>query len=273
MNEPIARGYAPVNGLEMYYEIWGEGEPLILLHGGLGMTGMFGAQLPLLAAEQRVIAIDLQAHGRTADIDRPMRAEHLASDIAALIRHLDLGPVRLMGYSMGGIVALRTAIDYPELVQKLVAVSAAHRHDAWYPEIVASMREMGAPAAEFLKESPMYQAYVQVAPRPEDFPRLLDRMGELIRQPYDWSDEIAALQMPVMLVYGDHDSIPLSTVAEFFELLGGGKEDAGWDRSNMTPHRVAIVPNATHYDVFDNPALVATVTPFLTETQSAPQLA
>jgi pimeloyl-ACP methyl ester carboxylesterase len=272
MKEAIARGYAPVNGLEMYYEIWGEGEPLVLLHGGLGTAGMFGPLLPLLAAQQRVVAIDLQAHGRTADIDRPMRWKQLADDVAELTRLLDLGPVRLMGYSMGGSVALRTAIEHPDLVQKLVLVSTAHRHDAWYPEIATNMRQMAAPAAPYLKDSPMYQAYVQVAPRPEEFPRLLDRMGELVRQPYDWSDEVAALQMPVMLVYADHDSVPLSNVTEFFELLGGGKEDANWDRSKMTAHRVAVLPGATHYDVFANPALAAAVTPFLTEEQAVPQL-
>lgn len=270
MNQAVARGYAPVNGLEMYYEIWGQGEPLILLHGGLGATGMFGPLLPALAEEQRVIAVDLQAHGRTADIDRPLRWQHLGDDIAALAEQLGLEQFKLMGYSLGGGAALRTAIQHPALVQKLVLVSTAHRHDAWYPEVIANMSQLGAPAAEFMKDSPMYQEYARIAPRPEDFPRLLDRVGALIRQPYDWSDEVAALPMPVMLVYADHDSIPISSIAGFFELLGGGQEDAGWDRSRMTPHRLAILPGATHYDVFANPALAATVTPFLAEGQLLP---
>jgi pimeloyl-ACP methyl ester carboxylesterase len=167
MNEHTGK-HAAVNGLEMYYEIHGAGEPLILLHGGVGAIEMFGEVLPLLAEGRRVIAVDLQAHGRTADIDRPMTFEAMADDVAALIEHLELGAADVMGYSLGGGVALRTAIQHPEVVRKLVLVSTPFRRDGWYPEVLAGMDQMGPAAAEPMKQTPMYQLYSSVAPRPED---------------------------------------------------------------------------------------------------------
>lgn len=167
MNENSGK-HAAVNGLDLYYEIHGEGEPLILLHGGVGAIEMFGEVLPLLAEGRRVIAVDLQAHGRTVDIDRPMTFEAMADDVAALIEHLGLGEADVMGYSLGGGVALRTAIQHPEVVRKLVLVSTPFKRDGWYPEVLAGMEQMGPEAAEPMKQTPMYQLYSSVAPRPED---------------------------------------------------------------------------------------------------------
>ena len=256
-------GYAPVNGLSLYYEIHGSGQPLVLLHGGFGLTSMYGEILPLLAEGRQVIAVDLQGHGRTADIDRPLRLESMADDIAALIGYLGLEQADLMGYSLGGGVALRTAIQHPEVVRKLVVVSTPHKRAAWYPEMVAGMGQMSAAAAPFLFETPMYQAYVAVAPDPEHFAVLVDKMGDLLRRDYDWSDEVAGLTMPTMIVAGDADGLPPAQVAQFFELLGGGKRDANWDRSGMTRHRLAILPGLTHYDINAAPALAQTGIPFL----------
>lgn len=262
-------GYADVNGLAMYYEIHGAGQPLILLHGGLGMTSMFGDLLSLLADGRQVIAVDLQAHGRTADIDRPLRYELMGDDIAALIGYLGLAKADLMGYSLGAGVALRTAIQHPGLVRKLVIVSTPFSQDGWYPEVVAGMAQMNGAAAEFMKESPMVQEYVRIAPRPDGFPGLLDKMGDMLRQAYDWSGDVAALEIPTMLVFGDADSVPPAYVARFFELLGGGKSDAGWDGSRMPTAQLAILPGTTHYNIFSSPMLVATVTPFLDSSPSA----
>ena len=164
---PSQTGYADVNGLSVYYEIHGAGQPLILLHGGLGLTSMFGDVLPLLAEDRQIIAVDLQAHGRTADIDRPMSYEAMGDDIASLIKHLGLAKTDLMGYSLGGGVALRAAIQHPELVRKLVVVSTPFSQNGWYPEVVASMAQMNGAAAEFMKESPMYQEYASF---PKDWP-------------------------------------------------------------------------------------------------------
>jgi pimeloyl-ACP methyl ester carboxylesterase len=256
-------GYAPVNGLEMYYEIHGTGEPLILLHGGVGAIEMFGEVLPLLAQGRQVIAADLQAHGRTADIDRPLSFESMADDIRALIEHLGLEEADVMGYSLGGGSALQTAIRHPQVVRKLVLVSTPFSRDGWYPEVRAGMEQMGPEAAEPMKQTPMYQVYSSVAPRPEDWPVLLTKLGQLLGQDYDLSEGVAAIEAPTMIVVGDADSVRTAHAVEFFELLGGGKAAAGWDGSRMPNARLAVLPGTTHYDIFSSPALASAVTPFL----------
>ena len=263
-------GYAPVNGLDLYYEIHGTGRPLILLHGGFGSTGMFETLLPALAAVRQVVAVDLQGHGRTADIERPLRNESMADDVAALLAHLGLASARVMGYSFGGAVALQTAIRHPEVVDRLIVVSTPYKRDGWYAESLAGMDQMGAATAEPMKQTPMYEAYARVAPRPDDWATMWAKMGDLLRQEYDWSAGVAALAMPTLLVFGDADSVSPVHAAEFFGLLGGGQRDGGWDRSGMTPHRLAILPGTTHYDIFASPTRAATVTSFLDETTPAP---
>jgi pimeloyl-ACP methyl ester carboxylesterase len=255
--------YAHVNGLEMYYEIHGTGEPLILLHGGVGAIEMFGEVLPLLAQGQQVIAADLQAHGRTADIDRPLSFESMADDIRALIEHLGLEEADVMGYSLGGGVALQTAIRHPQVVRKLVLVSTPFSRDGWYPEVRAGMEHMGPEAAEPMKQTPMYQLYSSVAPRPEDWPVLLTKLGQLLGQDYDWSEGVTAIEAPTMIVVGDADSVRTAHAVEFFELLGGGLAAAGWDGSRIPNARLAVLPGTTHYDIFSSPALASAVTPFL----------
>lgn len=262
--------YAPVNGLQLYYETHGSGEPLILLHGGFGTGAMFGGVLtPALAARRQVISVDLQGHGRSADIDRPLSPEHLADDIAALLDHLGLSRADLMGYSLGGSVALRTAIQHPEGVRRLVVVSAPHKRAAWHAENLAAMQTLGAANAEPMKQTPMYAAYAAVAPRPQDWSQLWAKMGELMRREYDWSVEVAAMRVPTLLVFGDADSVSPAQAAEFFALLGGGQRDGSWDRSGVTPHGLAILPRTTHYDIPDSPLLPAVVTAFLDEAQGA----
>jgi pimeloyl-ACP methyl ester carboxylesterase len=263
MNDDPGGNYAEVNGLNMYYEIHGSGEPLILLHGGVGAIEMFGEVLPLLAEGRRVVAVDLQAHGRTADIDRPLSYEMMADDIAALIGHLGLEKADVMGYSLGGGVALQTAIRHPEVVRKLVLVSTPFKRDGWYPEILAGMGQLGPEAAEPMKQTPMYQLYAGVAPRPEDWPELLTKLGRLLGQDYDWSEEVSAIEAPTIIVVGDADSVRTAHAVEFFELLGGGKADAGWDRSEMPNAQLAILPATTHYDIFSSPTLASAVTSFL----------
>jgi len=262
-NAPGSGRYASVNGLEMYYEIHGAGRPLILLHGGVGAIEMFGEVLPLLAEGRRVIAVDLQAHGRTADIDPPLSFEPMADDIGALIKHLEIEEADLMGYSLGGSVALQMAIRHPEVVRKLVVVSTPFKRDGWYPEVLAGMGQMGPEAAEPMKQTPMYQLYASVAPKPEDWPVLLTKLGRLLAQDYDWSEEAAAMEAPTLIVVGDADSVRTAHAVEFFELLGGGKADGGWDGFGMSNSRLAILPATTHYGIYFSPTLASTVTPFL----------
>ena len=263
MNNDLKGNYAEVNGLRLYYEIHGSGEPLILLHGGVGAIEMFGGVLPLLVKGRQVVAVDLQAHGRTADVDRPLRFETMADDVAALVDHLAFEKADVMGYSLGGGVALQTAIRHPEVVRKLVVVSTPFKRDGWYPGVLAGMGQMGPEAAEPMKQTPMYQLYAGVAPRPEDWPVLLTKLGRLLGQDYDWSEGVAAIEAPVMVVVGDADSVRTAHAVRFFELLGGGKADAGWDGSGMPNARLAILPGTTHYDIFSSPTLASTVTPFL----------
>lgn len=255
--------YLSVNGLSMYYEIHGSGEPLILLHGGVGAIEMFGPVLPALAEHRQVIAADLQAHGRTADIERPLRFELMADDVAALTRLLGLDGADLMGYSLGGGVALRTAIDHPEVVRRLVLVSTPFRRSGWYPEVLDGMAQMGPEVAEQMKGTPLYEQYAGVAPRPQDWPVLLTKLGDLLRQDYDWSSEAAEMAAPTLIIVGDADSVRTAHAVEFFEVLGGGQRDAGWDGSGRPKSRLAVLPGATHYDIFSSLALVAATTPFL----------
>src|SRR6202165_2958862 len=181
--------YAEVNGINLYYETHGSGRPLILLHGGLGSGEMFGPVLPLLAERHQVVTVDLQGHGRTADIDRPIDVRLMAGDIAALIDHLALAKPDLMGYSLGGGVALQTAAQYPAKVRRLVVASANTRPDAIYPEMRAQQSQVSAAAAEFMKDTPMYQLYQRVAPHPEDFPRLLRKIGDAMSKDLELLEE------------------------------------------------------------------------------------
>lgn len=257
--------YADVNGINLYYETHGSGRPLVLLHGGLGSGEMFGPVIPALAERHQVIAVDLQGHGRTADVDRPLDLGSMAADIAALIEHLGLDRPAVVGYSLGGGVALRTAADHPGLVSRLVAVSAHAWTEAIYEEMRAQQGQVTGAAAEFMKETPMYQLYQRVAPRPEDFPRLLDKIGEFMAQPFDVRDAIAGLQVPTMLVAADADMAPPSHYVEVFKLLGGGLRDGGWMGEGRPEggHALAILPGLTHYTIFASPLLAAVTLDFL----------
>jgi pimeloyl-ACP methyl ester carboxylesterase len=260
--------YADVNGINLYYETHGSGRPLVLLHGGLGSGEMFGPVLPLLAERHKVIAVDLQGHGRTADIDRPIDVRLMAGDIAALMDHLRLDTADLVGYSLGGGVALQTAAKYPAKIRRLVMVSANLRPDAIYPEMRAQQGQVNAAAAEFMKDTPMYQLYQRVAPRPEDFPRLLTKIGESMSKDFDFTEEVRGLQMPTLVVAADADMAPPSHYVEVFKLLDGGLRDGGWMGEGRPKggHALAILPGLTHYNIFNSPLFAAATLAFLEQT-------
>ena len=216
--------YAEVNGIKLYYEIRGSGRPLVLLHGGLGAGEMFGPNLPALAKGRQVIAVDLQGHGRTADIDRPLSVELMADDIAALIKHLELGRADIMGYSLGGGVAMQTAVRHPDVVNKLVLVSTVWKRSGFYPDILAQQGQVTAEAAEMMKDTPMYKLYSAIAPRPQDFPKLLGKIGEAMKKDFDFSKQVAGIKASTLIVAGDADIFPPSHAVEMFGLLGGGQE-------------------------------------------------
>ncbi len=262
--------YAEVNGLNLYYATHGSGRPMVLLHGGLGSGEMFGPILPALSANHQVIAPDLQGHGRTADIDRPIDIRLMADDIAALIDHLGLDKPDVVGYSLGGGVAFHTAVKYPEKVGKLVMASANIRRDAIPAEMLAQQGQVSAAAVEFMKDTPMYELYQRVAPRPEDFGRLLDKIGEAMAKDFDFSDEVRALKVPTLIVAADADMAPPSHYIEVFKLLDGGLRDGGW-RGEGRPkggHALAILPGLTHYNLCGSPLYGAVILDFLDEQKS-----
>lgn len=265
--EPVAKpdssGYVAANGVDYWFEIRGKGEPLLLLHGGLMSTGGFGPVLTKLAESRRVFGVDLQGHGRTALGNRKISLVDIGRDLAVVIQKLGLRQVDAMGYSFGGGAAMQLAIQHPTLVRRLVVVSAPYAQNGFFAEMLPQQAAVGAAMADAMKGSPMYTSYAAIAPRPQDFPKLLDAMGEFMRQPYDWSASVKQLAMPVMLVYGDADMVRPDHIVSFYQLLGGGLRDAGWMRENMSRSRLAILPDLTHYEIGAAPILATTVLPFL----------
>ena len=257
--------YAEVNGLSLYFERIGEGSPIVLLHGGLGSGEMFGPVLPTFADHHEIILVDLQGHGRTADVDRPIDVRTMADDVAALIEHLGLDHPDVVGYSLGGGVAWHVAFRHPEAIRRMVTASANISRQAIYPEMLAQQQQVGADAAEFMKETPMYELYQRVAPRPEDFPRLLDKVGQAMAVDFDFSDDVRALQVPTLVVAADCDMAPPSHYVEVFGLLGGGQRDGGWMAEGRPAggHQLAILPGLTHYNLFMSPLFVAATLNFL----------
>jgi len=252
---PARKGHLAVNGVSYYYEIHGQGEPLLLLHGGLGSIEMFGPALPALTRTRQVIGVDLHGHGRTSLGDRKISLIDMGDDMAAILEQLGYRQVDVMGYSLGAGVAFRLAVQHPERVRRLALVSAGFARNGFYPEMLPMQAQVSGAMAPMMKDTPMYKSYAAIAPNPADFPKLLDRMGELMRTPYDWAADVKRLQMPVMLVYGDSDMFRLEHVVEFYKLLGGGQQDAGWMREHMAQNRLAILPNLTHYEIFMAPEL------------------
>jgi pimeloyl-ACP methyl ester carboxylesterase len=263
MPAPARSGHIEANGVNYYFAIYGQGEPLLLLHGGLGSIEMFGPVLPTLAKGRQVIGVDLHGHGRTSLGTREISLVDMGDDMAALLKDLGFEQVDVLGYSLGGGVAFRLAVQHPAMVRRLALVSAGYAQDGFHPEMLPMQAQVGAEMAESMRDTPMYRSYAAIAPNPEDFPKLLDRMGEYMRKPYDWSEDVKTLRMPVMLVFGDSDMYRPEHIVAFYKLLGGGLRDAGWMRENMSRNRLAILPDLTHYEIFFAPAMTAAVLPFL----------
>ena len=263
MPKPSKSGHAAVNGVNYYYAVYGTGEPLLLVHGGLGQIEMFGPNLTKLAQNRQVIGIDMQGHGRTPLGDRELNLVDMGNDMAGVLKKLGYERVDVLGYSMGGGVAFQFAVQHPEMVRRLVLVSTPFSQDGFYPEMLPQQAAVGAAMAEQMKGTPMYKSYVAIAPHPEEFPKLLDAMGAYMRKSYDWSADVKKLTMPVMLIYGDSDMFHPEHEVKFYQLLGGGLKDAGWQRENMSQNRLAILPNLTHYEMGLAPQLVETALPFL----------
>lgn len=263
MPTPSKSGYAPVNGVEVYYQVHGEGSPIVVLHGGLMSGSSFAPIIDALTENHQVVAVDLQGHGHTLPFDRPMTFEAMADDVAGIIKYLELDKPAVIGYSLGATTALRLAIQHPDLVSKLVHVSAPYNFaESWHDYNLEGMRSMTSAQAEGMMQSPMYDAYAAEAPDAKNFPVLLDKVGDMMRAGFDYSADVKTLKVPTMLVYADWDAVRISHAAKFFELLGGGLQDAGWDGSGMNQNRLAIIPGLNHYSMV-SPQLAATALGFI----------
>ena len=262
--KPVSSGYADVNGIKLYHEIYGRGEPLVLIHGGLTTIGEMQGWVQPLAKTQRVIAVEMQGHGRTADTDRPMSFATMGDDIAALLDHLKIPKADLAGHSFGGATTIRSAIQHPDKVRRLVVISSPYAKSCWYPEAQRDMSQVGAAMAENMMQTPTGK-FSKQWPEPQRFPQFLDKMGKMMSEDYDWSVEIAKLPMPVLLVFADNDSISQKHIAEFFALLGGGLKEPGWRNTQLSKSRLAVVPGYSHYNFITSAEVPRLIGKFLAD--------
>jgi pimeloyl-ACP methyl ester carboxylesterase len=262
--KPVSSGHADVNGINLYHEIYGEGEPLVLVHGGLTTISEMQGWVQPLAQTRQVIAVEMQGHGRTADTERPMTFATMGDDIAALLDYLKMPTADLVGHSFGGASAIRAAIQHPDHVRRLVVISSPHARSAWYPETQEGMSQVGASLADDMMQTPTGQ-FSKHWPEPQRFPQFLDKLGKMMSEHYDWSAEIAKLPMPVLLVFADNDSVAQKRIAEFFALLGGGVREPGWLNTQLSKSRLAVVPGYSHYNFTASPEVPQIIGKFLAD--------
>jgi pimeloyl-ACP methyl ester carboxylesterase len=252
-------GYAPVNGLQMYYEVHGSGEPVVLLHGAFmtipnNWTGWIGE----LSKTRKVIAVEMQGHGRTADIKRDFSSENLADDVAALLDYLKIPSADLIGYSMGGEVAMQCAIRHPDKVRKVVSISAVLRHDGWVKEALDVFPQL---TFEAFKGSPIETGYKKLSPTPDEFPNFVKHIVAATVKPFDFgADKLKATKAPMFFIHGDADGVRLEHIAEMFRLKGG---EIHGDMRPRSASRLAILPNTTHVTLMERmPVIVPMVNDF-----------
>jgi pimeloyl-ACP methyl ester carboxylesterase len=253
-------GYAPVNGLQMYYEIHGSGEPLVLLHSAFYTIEMWGPFLASLAQTHQVIAVEFQGHGHTADIDRPFSYEQLADDVAAVMDYLSIEQADVVGHSIGADTALQVAIRHPDRVRKLVPISGKYRYDGEYPELLVDIQQL---TPDFFAGTPWGDAYLRHAPNPEDFPLLVEKIKAFFGKEYAWPEEdIRSIAAPTLLIIGDSDTVRPEHEMQLFRLLGGGVPG---DIVGLPSSQLAILPGITHSTIVFEGAdqLVAMIEAFL----------
>lgn len=263
MPEAVKSGYAPVEGTELYYEIHGTGAPLVMLHGGVNPSEMFGAPLVEMAKTFKVVAIHARGHGLSKDTDAPWSFEQDADDVAAVMKDLKIKKASVMGYSFGGGIALQFAIRHSDMLDRLVVISTAYATSDEYPEIKAAFEQMPAMADAIggnIAQSPLARMYPD-----RDWATVMRKTGELNMQDYDWSEGVETIKAPTLLMFADADSIRPEHIAEFYKLLGGGQRDAGMDGSLRSPNQLAVIPGTTHYNIMASPAVTLFATAFLTQ--------
>jgi len=246
---PKEKGYAPVNGLKMYYEIYGEGKPIVLIHGAfMTINTNFADLIPELSKSRKVIALELQGHGRTADIDRPLSAEALSDDVAALLQYLKIESADIFGYSLGGVVALQMGIRHLQMVRRLIVVSAVYKSDGWSPQ-TRTVFPMLKP--EFFTGTPIKKAYDSLAPDPKNFPELVNKIKIMTTTPFDFTDEkIKSIKCPVLIMIADGDGVLPEHALTMYRLLGG---DYMVDFGPVHKTQLAIFPGSSHISVMMHP--------------------
>lgn len=246
-------GYAPVNGLRMYYEVYGKGQPVVLLHGSfMTITTNWPEMIARLSKTRQVIAVEMQGHGRTADIQRDFSYENLSDDVAALLDYLKIPKADLIGYSLGGGVAMLTAIRHPDKVRKVVSISATLRDDGLVKEAIDAFPNL---TPENFKGSPIEIEYKKLSPTPNEFPNFVRRVLQISLKPHDFgADKLRATQAPFFFVHGDADGVRLDHIAEMFRLKGG---DVMGDLRPRSASRLAILPNTTHVTLMQRIDVIA----------------
>ena len=245
-------GYAPVNGLKMYYEVHGSGEPVVLLHGAfMTITSNWDGWIGELSKTRKVIAVEMQGHGRTSDVPRDFTSENLADDVAALLDYLKVPRTDLIGYSMGGEVAMQCAIRHPDTVRKAVIISSTFRSDGMVAGALESISKL---TADDFKGSPIETEYKKLSPTPDDFPKFVQRIVAMASKPYDFgADKLRATKAPMFFIHGDADGVRLTHVAEMFRLKGG---DIHGDMGPRSASRLSILPDTTHVTLMQRMSII-----------------
>lgn len=257
--KPAESGYADVNGLRLYYEVYGEGKPLVLLHGSyMNIILNWSHIIPLLAKDRKVIVTEMQGHGRTRDIARDFSYEGMADDVSGLLKHLKIDSADILGYSMGGGIAFQVAVRHPEQVRRLVVLSGVYKHDGWWPDVEASFATMNA---DLLKDSPIQKQYDSLGNDPAHFPEFVKRVVSIDLKPFDWSEDVKNIQAPLLMAIGDADGVRYEHALELFRAKGGGKMG---DLHGLPKSRLAILPGTTHIGMMQRTDwLIPMITNFL----------
>ena len=257
--KPTESGYADINGLKMYYEVYGQGKPLVLLHGSFMNIPMNWSHfIPLLANNRKVIVAEMQGHGRTKDISREISYEGMADDVSGLLKHLKIDSADILGYSMGGGIAFQIAVRHPEQVRRLVVLSGSYTHNGWWPDAEASFATANA---DMFKGTPIEKQYDSLGNDPAHFPEFVKKVISIDLKKYDWSKEVKNIQAPIFMVIGDMDGVRYEHALELFRARGGGKMG---DLHGLPKSRLAIIPGTTHIGMMQRAVwLVPMITDFL----------
>ncbi len=257
--KPDESGYADVNGLKMYYEVYGKGKPIVLLHGSfMNIPLNWSHIIPLLAKDRKVIVTEMQGHGRTKDISRDISFEGMADDVSGLLKHLKIDSADILGYSMGGGVAFQVAVRHPQQVRRLVILSGTYRHDGWWPDAEASFATI---TADMFKGTPIQKQYDSLGNDPAQFPEFVKKVMSIDLKPYDWSKDVKNIQAPIFIAIGDADGVRYEHALELFRSKGGGKMG---DMHGLPKSRLAIIPGTTHIGMMQRTDwLIPMITDFL----------